>query len=98
MTYKAFLAALKAHVWTLRKSGAITLQSDNAVCPWLACGQHRHEFPDVAITSHDIWRAADASKAPDTAWPCADYDGHDPEIRRDLLIACGLRDEFTEDA
>lgn len=98
MTYKAFLAALKPHVWTLTESGAITLRSDNEGCPWLVCGQHQHKFPDVAITSRDIWRAADASQAPGIAWPGVDYDGHDPEIRRDLLVACGLRDEFTEAA
>lgn len=93
MTYDQFLGVLHAtpRTWRVTKQGWI--RSEDGDCPLTKSCAH---FTGRDYSPSSEWKlAAKAMRLPLNVarwiWPAADYGmGHDPKVRRDLLVATGI--------
>jgi len=88
MTWKAFLADLKGVKWTLWNGEEIVRVDQGTTCPWLHVA---HDEADTIKTTDVFTRKGRRAITAQAIWDAADNkSGHDAQIRKDLLKACGL--------
>lgn len=80
MTFDEFLGLLGQMKWHLRDGKFIRLDGSRVDCPWLCVA----DFSRVKVVHGNFPDREKLFDAADNA------PGHDPEIRRRLLEACGL--------
>lgn len=88
MTFDEFLRLLPKDGWTLGHypgTGNEIIRADGRVCPWVYVSQLSGISADTSA-----WRG-DRDKRQALFDAADDEPGHDPEIRRRLLEACGLK-------